>query len=70
MELNEEVIGLLDYLFYHPEVYGINLPRHLAEPLEKMKLIEWVPPKFNTTMYNLTENARKEVPWKRKSSAV
>lgn len=41
-----------------PETYGINIPHEIAKKMERRRLIEWVPAKFGSTLYAITDAGR------------
>ncbi len=43
---------------YLPGTYGLNFPHSIAKTLEIKGLIEWVPPKFGTQLYAITQKGR------------
>jgi hypothetical protein len=43
---------------YGPDTYGLSIPHSIAKTLEIKGLVEWVPPKFGTTLYAITEKGR------------
>lgn len=45
----------LAYLkMFRPETYGLEIPYELAKPMEARGWVEWMPPKFGTTLYAIT----------------
>lgn len=44
-----------------PDIYGTELPYSIAKTLEVKGLVEWVPPKFGTTLYAITDKGREAV---------
>jgi hypothetical protein len=46
--------GLVYLKMFSPSTYGLEIPRSIAKPMEADGLIEWVPPKFGTTLYAIT----------------
>lgn len=52
----------LSYLkMFTPDTYGLNLPYSIAKTLEIKGLVEWVPPKFGTQLWQITDKGRKAV---------
>lgn len=49
----------LAYLrMFKPDTYGIAIPHDLAIYMEQRQWIKWVPPKFGSTLYEITESGR------------
>jgi len=68
MNLTKTQIGLLK--LYRPETYAIHLGRDVGSELEKLGLVEWVPPVWgNSYQYRITE-AGKLVVEKYKNESV
>lgn len=44
---------------FSDDTYGLEIQREVAKSLEKKGLVEWMPPKFGTTLYGLTEKGRR-----------
>lgn len=44
---------------FSENTYGLEIPRELASYMQKCGYVEWVPPKFGTTLYAITEEGRK-----------
>jgi hypothetical protein len=53
----------LSYLkdMLRPDTYGMEIPYSIAKTLEIKGLVEWVPPKFGTTLYAITDKGREAV---------
>jgi hypothetical protein len=52
----------LSYLkIFGPDTYGLEIPHSIAKTLEIKGLVEWVPPKFGTTLYAITNKGRAAV---------
>lgn len=55
----------LDHLAYlrcfSNSTYGLEIPRDTAREMEREGLIEWVPPKFGTTLWAITAKGRQAV---------
>lgn len=52
----------LSYLkMFEPDTYGLVLPFSIAKTLEVKGLVEWVPPKFGTTLYAITDKGKRAV---------
>lgn len=52
----------LSYLrMFEPGTYGINLPYSIAKTLEIKGLVQWVPPKFGTQLWAITDKGREAV---------
>ncbi len=43
---------------FGPDTYGLSIERDLAKYMERQGWIEWVPPKFGTTLWAITEAGR------------
>ena len=41
--------------------HGINMPSKIAVALEEKGMIEWLPPLFGTTLYQITDAGRAAV---------
>lgn len=49
----------LSYLrMFSPDTYGLNLPYSIAKTLEIKGLVKWVPPKFGTQLWAITDKGR------------
>jgi hypothetical protein len=46
---------------FSPNSYGMSIPYSIAKTMEIKGLIEWVPPKFGTTLYAITDKGREAV---------
>ena len=46
---------------FSPDSYGMSIPYSIAKTMEIKGLIEWVPPKFGTALYAITEKGREAV---------
>lgn len=44
---------------FAPQTYGLSIPHSIAKTMEIKGLIEWMPPKFGTTLYAITDKGRK-----------
>jgi hypothetical protein len=59
MKLSDTHLAYLK--MFKPDTYGINLPYSIAKTLEIKGLVEWMPPKFGSQMWAITEKGRKAV---------
>lgn len=59
MRLSETHLSYLK--MFSPDTYGLELPHSIAKTLEIKGLVEWVPPKFGTTLYAITDKGRAAV---------
>ena len=49
----------MSYLrLFGPDTYGLEIPRELAQYMEKRGWVTWKPPKFATTLYAITDAGR------------
>ena len=52
----------LAYLrLFGPDTYGLSIPHDLAVHMEQRGWVAWVPPKFCTTLYEITDAGRAHV---------
>lgn len=52
----------LSYLrMFSPDTYGLEIPYSIAKTLEIKGLVEWMPPKFGTTLWAITPKGRAAV---------
>ena len=59
MKISETHLGYLK--MFSPDTYGMNIPYSIAKTLEIKGLVEWVPPKFGTQLWAITDKGRKVV---------
>jgi hypothetical protein len=45
------------------DIYGVSLPREVADHLLSQGLVEWMPPKFGTSMYAITDAGCETLKW-------
>lgn len=43
---------------FDDNTYGMSIPRELAKAMEAKGWVSWVPPKFGTTLWNITDAGR------------
>lgn len=49
----------LSYLkMFTPDTYGLNIPYSIAKTLEIKGLVEWMPPKFGTQLWAITDKGK------------